>query len=136
MDLPHADKRLACDGMDEIEAMVKRQPELHSCAKDVHAAFEILLDSFQSGNKLLLCGNGGSCSDCEHISGELVKSFARERPLESELAEKLGPELAANLHGSLPAIPLPSFTSFHTAFANDDHPKSVSNKNLTLPTKA
>ncbi|MFP6899379.1 MAG: SIS domain-containing protein, partial [Opitutales bacterium] len=76
-----------------------------------------------SGNKLLLCGNGGSCSDCEHIAGELMKSFASERPLDPELAEKLGPELATNLHGSLPAIPLPSFTSFHTAFANDDHPE-------------
>ena len=110
-------------GMNSIEAMVDRCPELQSCADEVNAAYDILLSCFRAGNKLLLCGNGGSCADCEHIAGELVKSFSRERPLEPELAEKLGPELATNLHGSLPAIPLPSFTAFHTAFANDDHPE-------------
>lgn len=109
--------------MNSIEAMAERHPELQSCVNAVGAAFEVLLSCFQEGNKLLLCGNGGSSADCEHIAGELIKSFARERPLDPELAEKLGPELAANLHGSLPAIPLPSFTAFHTAFANDDQPE-------------
>ncbi len=109
--------------MNSIEAMLDRHPELQVCADDVRAAYETLLTCFEAGNKLLLCGNGGSCADCEHIAGELVKSFARDRPLNQELAEKLGPELATNLHGSLPAIPLPSFTAFHTAFANDDHPE-------------
>ena len=109
--------------MNSIEAMVGRHPELQNCVAEVGAAHEVLLNCFTNGNKLLLCGNGGSCSDCEHIAGELVKSFERERPLNQELAEKLGPELAANLHGSLPAIPLPSFTAFHTAFANDDRPE-------------
>ena len=109
--------------MKAIKAMVDRHPELQVCADDVRAAYETLSSCFEGGNKLLLCGNGGSCADCEHIAGELVKSFERERPLASELAEKLGPELASNLHGSLPAIPLPSFTAFHTAFANDDHPE-------------
>ena len=94
-------------GMNSIEAMVDRCPELQSCADEVNAAYDILLSCFRAGNKLLLCGNGGSCADCEHIAGELVKSFSRERPLDPELAEKLGPELATNLHGSLPAIPLP-----------------------------
>jgi len=109
--------------MNPIEDMVSRHPELQDCAAEVSAAQEVLLNCFTNGNKLLLCGNGGSCSDCEHIAGELVKSFARERPLNRELSEKLGPELATHLHGSLPAIPLPSFTAFHTAFANDDHPE-------------
>ncbi len=109
--------------MNSIEAMVDRHPELQSCAHEAKDAHDVLLACFQAGNKLLLCGNGGSCSDCEHIAGELVKSFSRERPLDPGLAEKLGPELADNLHGSLPAIPLPSFTAFHTAFANDDHPE-------------
>ena len=96
---------------------------MQCCAKEVETAHEVLLNCFKAGNKLLLCGNGGSCADCEHIAGELVKSFSRERPLDPELADKLGQELASNLHGSLPAIPLPSFTAFHTAFANDDHPE-------------
>ena len=109
--------------MDEIGAMVERHQELKSCADDIRSAFEILLISYRAGHKLLLCGNGGSAADCEHIAGELVKSFYRERPLAPELTSELGPELAENLHGSLPAIPLPSFSAFHTAFANDDDPK-------------
>ena len=109
--------------MDEIGAMVERHQELKSCSDDVHSALEILLISYRAGHKLLLCGNGGSAADCEHIAGELVKSFYRERPLTPELASELGPELAENLHGSLPAIPLPSFSAFHTAFANDDDPQ-------------
>ena len=109
--------------MDPIERMVRRTPELKSCEESVRLAYNALLACFRNGNKLLLCGNGGSCADCEHIAGELVKSFYRDRPLDTELAEKLGPDLAANLHGSLPAIPLASFTAFHTAFANDDHPE-------------
>jgi len=109
--------------MDPIERMVRRTPELESCAESVRLAQNALLACFRNDNKLLLCGNGGSCADCDHIAGELVKSFYRDRPLDTELAEKLGPELAANLHGSLPAIPLASFTAFHTAFANDDHPE-------------
>ena len=109
--------------MDAIEAMMERQPELQGCANDVRTAYETLVRCFQAGNKLLLCGNGGSSADCEHIAGELVKSFYRNRPLAPGLEEKLGPGLAENLHGSLPAIPLPSFTAFHTAFANDDEPQ-------------
>ena len=109
--------------MDEIGSMVERHQELKSCSDDVRSALEILLISYRAGHKLLLCGNGGSAADCEHIAGELVKSFYRERPLAPELTSELGPELAENLHGSLPAIPLPSFSAFHTAFANDDDPQ-------------
>ena len=80
------------------------------------------MDTFRSGNKLLLCGNGGSAADCEHISGELIKRFNNPRLLTPELSGRLGPELAQNLHGGLPALPLPSMVGFHTAFANDDNP--------------
>ena len=109
--------------MDEIDNLVDRQPVLKECITEVRSALEVLIGCFRTGNKLLLCGNGGSAADCEHIAGELVKSFYGERPLNPELAEKLGPELAVKLHGSLPAIALPSFSSFHTAFANDDEPQ-------------
>lgn len=109
--------------MDKVDELVERIPALATCANDVREAYDTLLAAFRSGNKLLLCGNGGSCADCEHIAGELVKNFYRPRKLPEALTEKLGPELAANLHGSLPAIPLPSFTGFHTAFANDDVPE-------------
>ena len=48
--------------------------------------------------------NGGSCADCEHIAGEMVKQFAKERPLSSEIVEKLGKDLSSELHGGLPAL--------------------------------
>lgn len=80
------------------------------------------LDCFQSGGKLLLCGNGGSAADSEHISGELLKGFGQKRPLDSTWKDKLGTEIANNLQGSLPAIPLSSFTALGTAYANDCNP--------------
>ena len=109
--------------MDDITQLLKRRPELEVCKDDIQSACELLLHSFRSGNQVLLCGNGGSAADCEHIAGELVKRFSRPRPLAPELAEKLGPELAANLHGALPALSLPSMVGFTTAFVNDDEPE-------------
>lgn len=43
-------------------------------AQIVHAA-ELIASTFQSGNKILLCGNGGSAADCQHIAGEFVNRF-------------------------------------------------------------
>jgi D-sedoheptulose 7-phosphate isomerase len=107
----------------DIEKLLERRPELASCRQDIARACEAMLTCFRSGNQVLLCGNGGSAADCEHIAGELVKRFSRPRPLAPELAEKLGPDLANNLHGALPALSLPSMVGFTTAFVNDDEPE-------------
>jgi len=40
---------------------------------------EIVTDSFRGGGKLLICGNGGSAADAQHLSGELVGRFLKER---------------------------------------------------------
>jgi len=109
--------------MDEIDQLLSRKPELSPCKSVISQAAQELVDCFQRGNKLLLCGNGGSCADCEHIAGELVKQFSRPRALSPELQEKLGPELSRELHGGLPALSLPSMIGFHTAFNNDDNPE-------------
>ena len=108
--------------MYEIEQLCHRYPALKPCADSIHESSQLLVDTFLSGNKLLLCGNGGSAADCEHISGELIKRFNNPRLLTPELSGRLGPELARNLHGGLPALSLPSMVGFHTAFANDDDP--------------
>lgn len=109
--------------MDELQKLVLRSPELSHCLSEIEAGAKLLISSFQQNHKLLLCGNGGSCADCEHIAGELVKQFSRTRPLSAELVEKLGPELSQELHGGLPALSLPSMIGFHTAFNNDDNPE-------------
>ena len=107
----------------DIDRLLERRPELASCRQDITRACEAMLTCFRSGNQVLLCGNGGSAADCEHIAGELVKRFSCPRPLAPELADKLGADLAGNLHGALPALSLPSMVGFTTAFVNDDEPE-------------
>ena len=109
--------------VEDITKLIKRRPELNVCKDDIQSACILLLNCFRSGNQVLLCGNGGSAADCEHIAGELVKRFSRPRPLDQGLAQKLGPDLAENLHGALPALSLPSMVGFTTAFVNDDKPE-------------
>ncbi len=108
-----------------ITSMVTDFPQLESCAADTQRAFELLASCFRSGGKLLLAGNGGSASDCEHWAGELLKSFRSPRRLSAEDVETLGTELAGNLQGGLPALPLPSLVAFATAWANDCDPQYV-----------
>ena len=94
--------------MDDIDQLCERLPVLEVCKEAIRQSTAVLTHAFQSGNKLLLCGNGGSAADCEHIAGELVKRFSNPRPLPGELAESLGVDLSQNLHGGLPALSLPS----------------------------
>ena len=109
--------------MDAINELILSFENLRMLEDEVRTSANLITKSFSSGNKLLLCGNGGSCADCEHIAGEMVKQFAKERPLSPEIVEKLGPELSSELHGGLPALSLPSMIGFHTAFNNDNNPE-------------
>lgn len=110
-----------------ITNLFARYPALESCKASVEAAVEVLLRCFQSGNKLLVCGNGGSASDSEHIVGELMKTFMLNRPLDAAMREKIRaayPEHAehmiANLQRAVPAISLVSETALMTAYTNDN----------------
>ena len=111
--------------------MVGRYPVLAGCEGDVLAVYEILQACFANGRRLYLCGNGGSASDCEHIAGELLKSFKKHRPLSADLMEGLkmqgdrGQVLIENLQGGLPTVSLCGHTAFSTAFQNDCDPMFV-----------
>ena len=109
--------------MDAINELILSFENLRMLENEIRTSANLITESFSNGNKLLLCGNGGSCADCEHIAGEMVKQFAKERPLSPEIVEKLGPELSSELHGGLPALSLPSMIGFHTAFNNDNNPE-------------
>ena len=102
-----------------IEDLFVRFPSLEPCRASVAAALEVLLAAFRAGGLALVCGNGGSAADAEHICGELLKAFKKPRPVPAGVASRLRPELASMLEGSLPAISLVSMSGIVTAFAND-----------------
>ncbi len=110
--------------MKYIDNVVKNFPELSSVKKDVTAAFSLLVETFKNGGKLLLCGNGGSAADCDHIAGELLKGFMLKRSLNKEDSEKLR-EYAQKLQYGFPCIPLTAFSAAITAVANDNDPNMI-----------
>ena len=113
----------------KIAELIERYPVLAVCRADIEAAAAALCRTFAAGNKLLVCGNGGSAADAEHIVGELMKGFLKPRRLSSAMGEKLraafpetGGYLYENLQGALPAISLVNAVALTTAFANDQAP--------------
>lgn len=106
--------------------LLRRYPELSVVEMELARAAECLIRCFESGGKLLICGNGGSCSDSEHIAGELMKGFEHKRPLDEftrqQLAAKGGERgvyIASRLQKGFPVISLSSNTALITAVAND-----------------
>lgn len=102
-----------------LEELASRYPALVCCGEAVGVACDMLLAAYRAGGKVLVCGNGGSAADAEHICGELLKKFKKHRDIPADVAAKLRPELAAKLEGSLPAISLVSMSGILTAVAND-----------------
>jgi D-sedoheptulose 7-phosphate isomerase len=93
-------KKFIIDSLNEsAETKIKIKDQL---MHDIIKAVEMLADCFNSGNKLLLCGNGGSAADCQHIATELMIRLSHhiQRP-------------------ALPAIALTTDTSNLTAGGND-----------------
>jgi phosphoheptose isomerase len=83
-----------------VQGHVEAIESLSSQHESIEQASDALIASIKSGNKILLCGNGGSASDAQHIAAELVGRFGIER------------------HG-LPAIALTTDTSILTSVGND-----------------
>ena len=72
------------------------------CADDVARAAELLVTALRGGGKLLICGNGGSAADAQHLAAEFVSSLTLDRT-----------------RPSIPAVALTTDTSILTAIAND-----------------
>lgn len=115
--------------IDKVEELIARYPVLSVCRADLVAAVEAVCESYRTGGKVIICGNGGSASDSEHVVGELMKGFLLKREIKGELAERIraaAPEhadyLIANLQGALPALSLVNQVALNTAFANDQAP--------------
>lgn len=112
-----------------IDLLVQRYPELETCRQDVYKAYLLLENAYARGGNLLVCGNGGSAADAEHIVGELMKAFVLERKPDEALCEKMkaidpemGDVLTRQLQGALPAIALVGHSSLSTAYMNDCDP--------------
>jgi len=75
---------------------------IEACGDDILAAIKLFVESFKNGKKLLLCGNGGSAADCQHLATEFMIRLNHEinRP-------------------AIPAIALTTDTSNLTAGGND-----------------
>lgn len=109
----------------------ERHADLTYLDEPITKAIELIVD-LKKENKILLCGNGGSAADCEHIAGELLKSFELKRKLSEKMYKKLkdlygdeGTFIADNLQQAVKAIPLTSFCAYNTAFLNDCNEKMM-----------
>ena len=118
--------------MERLNDLIERYPALTACADDIHSACEQIIRCYENGGKLLLCGNGGSCADCDHIVGELTKGFLSKRPLsekkKAEMKERFQgiPDSSLELlQDALAAISLSSAGALNSAFSNDVEPELV-----------
>jgi phosphoheptose isomerase len=107
-----------------LRALSERQPALVEVLPDLSRAFRELARHFRAGGTLFLCGNGGSMADALHVSGELLKSYARRRPLPERLRVRLasqpdGELLTHNLEPGLRTVVLGANASLSSAVAND-----------------
>ena len=70
------------------------------CQDDIQATYDVILKTFTAGKKILICGDGGSASDSQHIAAEFMVRYEKFRK-------------------GLPAIALTTDTSILTAHPND-----------------
>lgn len=102
-----------------MKDLLKRYPALSDCSEEIEKALVLMIETYKNGGKILVCGNGGSASDSDHIVGELMKGFLSPRKVTDE---RISPKLRENLQGALPAISLCSQNAIMTAFINDVKP--------------
>ena len=121
------DSSIAC-----LRELTERYPALLGARDSLYRALSLLAESVKAGGKILICGNGGSAADAEHIAGELMKGFRLKRRLpEGDLAKLRWvfgggeEEFFGKLQRGIPAIPLTGGVSLGTAVINDLDPYLV-----------
>ena len=110
--------------MDHLTHLIERYPALAQMRGAIEQAYRLLEECYEKGGKLLVCGNGGSAADSDHIVGELMKGFYKQRMLPEEERKRFG-EQGEKLQGALPAIALTQHGALSTAFLNDVDPAMV-----------
>lgn len=120
-----------------LNELIERYPCLVSCKEEIRQAAEALINCYAKGRKVMICGNGGSCADADHIVGELMKGFLKKRPISGAQRQTMKNNCSAlddsildALQCGLPAISLCSTTALNTAFANDVDPSLIYAQNV------
>lgn len=109
-----------------MDDLFTRYPSLVTCKDSIEDAIKTIISCYDAGGKVLLCGNGGSAADCDHIVGELMKGFLKKRPIPADRRESMrtrytdiDENMLSKLQMGLPAISLPSVTALNSAVSND-----------------
>ncbi|MBD3317441.1 MAG: SIS domain-containing protein [Chitinivibrionales bacterium] len=111
-----------------LDGLLERYSVLRACRDEVVEAHEVLVECCKSGGKILVCGNGGSYADAEHIVGELMKDYLIKRPIPAVDRERIGKTAASEseseylcdkLQRAVPALPLSAHGALPSAVAND-----------------
>ncbi len=117
-----------------LDECLTAYPALEACQNDMVASFDLLVACFTKGGKALVCGNGGSAADADHIVGEMMNKFALKRHLTAVDSDKVKNSaiplndkqfLLAHLQRQLPAISLSAHSPLVTAIANDEDPEMI-----------
>ena len=115
-----------------MNELIKRYPALEECRDSIEKLLNMMHETYKSGGKILLCGNGGSCADCDHIAGELLKGFMSKRKMNEadtlkfkSVSEGDYMNYAEKLQYGIPAVSLTSHSGVISAFANDVDPELV-----------
>ena len=119
--------------MDRIgifNTLYETYPALLGCETEIEAAYALLKAAADRRALIMVCGNGGSAADCEHITGELMKGFNLKRPLSPAEKAKFdgidgGAAIADKLQGAIRCISLVSQVGVISAFANDIDPALI-----------
>ncbi len=117
--------------MNHIENLIKRFPELTEEKNNITEICNIIEQMALKDKKVLICGNGGSAADADHIVGELMKEFYIKRPISDESKNKImavddnPDELIGELAEAVQAIALTAHGALSTALLNDCNPNMV-----------
>ncbi|MBR5232763.1 MAG: SIS domain-containing protein [Clostridia bacterium] len=105
--------------MKYTQILFNNYPSLRQVEKEISTTITLMIEAYRNSKKVLVCGNGGSAADSEHIAGELMKGFLLNREL-NDNDKKIYGKYADKLQYGLPCIPLTSFTALSTAIINDN----------------
>jgi len=110
-----------------LDDLVVRQPALIGQRESILLAVETMVGCAKAGGKILVCGNGGSAADSDHIVGELMKGFLLKREVPESFAAQMkafddGEQIARGLQCGIPAIALTQHAALSTAVLNDNDP--------------